>query len=343
MLFTSVLMVRLGSVPSTRTLAILLYITLVPSALAQDEPCSRRIVSVTVADRNWTPASDLKPGDFHAEYRGEPVRIVSVVPDTGRHRIVIVMDASGTLGPEVSPGKWQLALALASHLAASGMPNTSFGLLIFNDSVREQIDFSQRSGAVAERLRQIGADSRFQKTSIRGKTALWDAVITGSALLPDPTPADAFYLITDGGENASRAGSSEVRRRLAISGCRVFVALLAAGPFGNRSPTPEESNGPLEMDEIAHSTGGALFGPVMQVPSGIGLASGDFDQKLTALDALRRFYQTILGGYRVEIQLPKPVDKWREWKLGLSKERAAQLKHAQVGYTRDLAPCSGQK
>jgi len=309
-----------------------------PWALAQDESCLRRIVSVAVADRNWVPVPDLKPVDFRAGYRGKPVKILSVVPDNRPHRIVIVLDASGSLGPSPASGNWQLGRALASHLAESRLQNASLALLIFNDRIQEQIDFSQGSAAVVKRLREIGADPNYVKTRVRGRTALWDTIIVGLGLLQNPTSADAFYAITDGGENASRARPNEVRRLLAASGSRVFVSLLLGSP-GNRSLTPEEQNGPDEMGAMALATGGSVFGPVTQTRFGLALVGSDSDQKLTASDALSHFYQTMLGGYRVEIELPSDVDKWREWKLALSKEKQQQFKNAQLGYTRDLAPC----
>src|SRR5260370_32896579 len=67
-----------------------------PCALAQNESCLRRTVSVAVADRNWAPIPDLKPVDFRAEYRGKPVKILSVVPDNRPNRIVMRIEMPNT-------------------------------------------------------------------------------------------------------------------------------------------------------------------------------------------------------------------------------------------------------
>ena len=313
--------------------------TLVLPSLRGDEACLRRTVSVTVNDRNWSPIPGLNAADFHGEFRGRPVKILSVVPDILPHRIVIVLDASESVGSKPQSGVWPLARLMASHLAESKLQNSSLALLIFNDKVQEQIDFSERPGIVAERLRQIGADPDYTRTKIRGKTALWDTVLAGLGLLRDPTSADDFYLITDGGENASRATLTEVLRRLAASGPRVFVSLLVSPPE-YRIQTPEEITAPEEMSKMAHATGGAVFGGVTETRSGLVLLGGNYDRKLTFSTVLGNFYQTMLAGYRMEIELPSGVDKWREWNLELSKKKQRELKDFQLGYTRTVPPCT---
>jgi hypothetical protein len=313
--------------------------TFVLPSLRGNETCLHRTVSVIVTDRNWAPIAGLNPADFRGEFRGRPVKILSVVPDNLPHRIVIVLDASGSFASEPGTAHWQLARMMASHLAESKLQNSSLALLIFNDKVQEQIDFSERPGLVAERLRQIAADPNYLKTKIRGKTALWDTVLAGLGLLRNPTSADDFYLITDGGENASRATPTEMLRRLAPSGSRMFLSFLPSS-LGYRNLTAEEITASDEMIKMAHATGGAVFGGVTKSRSGALLLSGNYDQKLTFSTLLDHFYQTMVSGHRMEIELPNRVDKWRDWKLELSKEKQREFKDFQLGYTRDLPPCA---
>ena len=312
---------------------------------AGDDACLHRTVSLTAADRELAPIPDLKPEDFRGELRGKPVKIRSIVPDEHPHRVVIILDASGSIGPleTTSVGSaWPLERQMASHFVEIRPRKTTFALLVFNDKVIDQIDFSQGPEAVVEKLRQIGADSNYQQVHVKGRTALWDALLVGLGLLHEPTSADSLYLISDGGEDASRANSMDVRRRLAASGSRVFVSLMIPST-GNRNRTPEELNGPEEMSKIAHATGGAIFGPIAQGSSGPVLFVTDSNQRLTMSSGLSNFYKTMLGGYRIEIELPSPVDKWREWKLELTKEKQKQFKDSQIGYTRDLEPCRTSK
>jgi len=223
---------------------------------AGDDACLHRTVSLTAADRDWAPIPNLKPEDFRGEFRGKPVKILSIVADERPHRIVIILDASGSIGPPptTSVGSaWPLERQMASHFVEIRPRKTTFALLVFNDKVIDQIDFSQGPETVVEKLRQIGADSNYQKVHVKGRTALWDTLLVGLGLLHEPTSADSVYLISDGGEDASRATSTDVRRRLAASSSRVFVSLMISST-GNHNRTPEELNGPEEMSKIASIT-----------------------------------------------------------------------------------------
>jgi hypothetical protein len=94
------------------------------------------------------------------------------------------------------------------------------------------------------------------------------------------------------------------------------------------------------MSRMAHATGGAVFGGVTKTRSGLVLLGGNYDRKLTFSTLLDHFYQTMVSGHRMEIELPGGVDKWSEWKLELSKEKQREFKDFQLGYTRDLPPCT---
>ena len=91
---------------------------------------------------------------------------------------------------------------------------------------------------------------------------------------------------------------------------------------------------------MAHATGGAVFGGVTKTRSGLVLLGGNYDRKLTFSTLLNHFYQTMLAGYRMEIELPSGVDKWREWNLELSKKKQREFKDFQLGYTRTVPPCT---
>ncbi len=306
-------------------------------ALAGDDACLRRTVSVTAADRDWAPILGLRAEDFHGEFRGKPVKILSIVPDEHPHRIVIALDASGTMS---GAREWEFARRLASHLAESDLKEASYGLLVFNDKVQEQIDFSHGAGAVAKRLQEIQADPGFRKTMVHGKTALWDALASGSKVFQNSDSGNFFYVITDGRDNASHTKPEAARQILAVSRARMFVVLIADPLLENRLKTPEEEWGPRDLSEMARATGGATFGPLTLDGSGRAYATGDVNRKSVTFEDIDRSYKTMVSEYRMEIELPGTTDKWQDWKLEITKEKQKQFKDSQLGYTRDLAPCS---
>jgi hypothetical protein len=44
--------------------------------------------------------------------------------------------------------------------------------------------------------------------------------------------------------------------------------------------------------------------------------------------------------FRLEVELPAPLDKWREWELNLAGEDRDRWKKVRLTYPTELAPCS---
>lgn len=321
-------------------LQLLLFIYLGQFARAEQEICRNRTLDVSVTDQDWAPIVGLHPNDLVGEYQGKPVQILSLTADSSPRRIVILLDASGSM-IEI-PKKWKLACSLVSDVIEHGSAKTSFALLTFKSRIQDQMDFSYPPDAIQQKLQSISVDPAYVRpTKGVAKTALWDTVIAALALLGKPTLSDAIYVITDGGDNASLAHLKEVKRHLAISGVRAFASIVfSATVYWTR--TTEEINGPKDLVELTETTGGAFFGPLGVDQSG-GLSLGgsptrDSNLKMTAIMA--NFYQTMRTGYRVQIALPNEVQKWSEWNLSLSKEKKKEFPYAQFSYMRDLVPCS---
>jgi hypothetical protein len=156
---------------------------------------------------------------------------------------VIVLDISGSLSVQhvQGPGAWRLGLALAANFVEANLGNTELALIIVNEKIREKMDFATGQERIAGRLRQIGSDQSDEKKNVKGRTALWDAVVAALDLLgqSNQNQNGAVYAITDGGENASRIKEPELRRRLAQSSTRFFVTIVTS-PTGNNNRTPEE-------------------------------------------------------------------------------------------------------
>lgn len=214
-------------------------------ASSQETSCLHRTLSLTLEDSKGLPIEGLRTADLQSKFRPGPMKFLSIVPDDRPHRIVILVDASGTMAT-----KWQEVLAPASGLADRALPNTKMALLVFKDKIEEQVNFSQGQSAVSERLRQIRSMTNASGQVVGGRTALFDSLLAGLQLLETPTSADSLYLISDGADNASRAHFDDVVQRLSSSEVRLFVS-LTVGHYENRSPNPGEERGPLDMTDLA--------------------------------------------------------------------------------------------
>ena len=311
-----------------------------PASSAQDASCLRRTFSVTAVDAVRKPMEGLTPADFEARFHGQPVHILSVAPDNRPRRIVVLLDASASM--RGLDHEWQLARAMAAHIAREGLPNTQVAFILFSEKILEQIDFTQGKRAVAARLDQIGQQRDFAKTRVRGRTALLDLILAALRLLDTTTSADVIYAITDGEDNTSRSNKKNVERALLAGGVRFYASLFGpeVGGPGVRIHYGPGVTSPQDIAEMAAATGGGVLGPVGVTPSGYVNYRLTDEQKRAFSDALQRMYLAMLLNYRVEVEFPQPVKKWSDWTLRLSSEKRRQFKDAQVSFPSRLAPCA---
>jgi len=229
---------------------------------AQDASCLHRTLPLDIIDSKRRLIRLNDPSYLKGKFSGKPVKILSVKPDDRPHRIVILLDSSGSMLGELNARKWQMASFAAAHIAAANLPNTSLALLIFSEKINEQIDFSQGASAIARRLSEIEADANYAKKHIRGKTALLDTVSFALRMLADPGFADSIYVITDAGDNKSESRLRDIRDALVNRGVRLYVTLVTS----SKRLAPEEQTGPSEFADLAADTGGFVLGPLVCCP-----------------------------------------------------------------------------
>ncbi len=322
------------------TLAVLSIVF--PSAThvsAQEVVCLHRTLPFNVEDANGIQIHGLKPADFQAKSRSGLVKILSILPDERPHRIVMLLDASASMAP-----KWKRALVTASALAEAKLPNTELALLIFGDKTYEQISFSEGQRAVAERLRQLCANTKDLGNLLHGKTALYDSLVAGLQLLGTSTSADILYLVSDGADTASHAKFDQVAHRLTSSEARLFVSLVLDANWGisatsdslgaHRTPNPEEIDGPRDLEALVRKTGGETIVPFNSRPH---FRPEKMEQIKAALDD---FHQSMIRSYLLEVDLPGLPDKKGTWELKPSNENKERWKNVRVTYPEELEPCA---
>jgi hypothetical protein len=307
---------------------------LCPTLRAQEATCSQETVFANVTDPDGNPAPGLKATNFRASFRGRPVQILSASMNIEPRRIVLLLDASGSmLGPET--GKWKAALGVAKNLVEKLPPPHSIGLLVFALKIDERVDFTQNRQAILDLLNNLQAGEKALPKGLR-TTALWDAILEGLALLGSPQPGDAIYAITDGGDNASITSPGKVKRALLAARVRLFALLPPLSCLGS-GRTLEEIEGPDTLEDLANTTGGALVSGCLTTLASLGGGQALEPAQLQA--ALDGLYRQMIKFYTLEVELPQPVDKMRDWKLevvGLPQ----RSKHMSLVYPRKLVPCA---
>lgn len=321
--------------------SLLVLVLCVRAATAQELSCHHRVLPVALRDKQNLPIQNISAADFEAKVHGKPVKILSLAPDPRPHRLVLIMDTSGSMGSisgESSPVA--LEIALARHLFAANYKRSQIALLTFNNDVTEMIDFARGNSAVGEKLQQIAYDHNYVKKNVKGRTALRDAILQGLQLLDHPNSADAIYVLSDGGDNASKRSAAEVRQGLALTSVRLFAVLLHQ-ESGQRNRAPEELSGPDELYDIARKSGGDVLSAAAWHGGQIAL-SADPEGKLKTQETLTRLYETILRNSLLEIEIPFPSAKDEHWDLKLSDVARRQWKGAQITYPTTLISCTSE-
>jgi len=310
---------------------------------AQDPSCLRRTLPVALRDEQNLPIQKVSVTDLQAKVHGKPTKILSISPDTRPRSLVLILDTSGSMAStKGEPSLFSLGLALAGHFFAVNKQRAQIALLIFNNDVTEAVDFAQGNSAVGDKLQHIADDHNYVKTNIKGRTALRDTILAGLQLLKHPSSADSIYVITDGGDNASKHSVADLRQRLAVTSVRLFAVLLRKKDVGYRNLTPEEVIGPEELSELTQKSGGEILTAAAWRGKRM-ILSADSEAKLKAQETLARLYQTILGDQLLEIELPFPVAKDERLELKLSDRTRREWKGAHITYPITLDKCGSEK
>jgi Mg-chelatase subunit ChlD len=305
---------------------------------AQDLSCERRVVPVALRDNENLPIANVQVADLEAKVHGKRIKILSLAPDRRPRRVVLILDASGSMGSTASETPlFALEFALAAHFFEVNHQRSQIALLIFNSHVTEVVDFNQGTSAVGDKLQQIFGDHNYAKTNVKGKTALRDAIVRGLELLEHPTSADALYVLTDGGDNTSEHNAADVRQRLAVTSVRLFAVLLHQQDGYHRAP--DESD-PDELSDMARKSGGEILSAAAWHGKQLAL-SADAEGKLKSRETLARLYQTIFGNQLLEIELPFPIAKNEQLELKLLNARRGWAA-PHITYPTTLFRCSSE-
>jgi VWA domain-containing protein len=300
---------------------ILLIIIAIPAQF-EENPCLHRTLPVTLIDARGIPARDLQATDLQPESKAGPVKILSLAPDERPHRVVILLDGSASLA-----SIWHKVQFLPLTLAKTNLSNTTMALVVFDDKVRETLDFSTPQNKIAERIVQVGA------AGPKSRTALYDSILYALQLLERPSSADSLYIATDGADTASHAKFNDIVPRISSSGVRFSVSFVFA-ELGNRSREPWEYVGPENLTALARMTGGESNAPYP--PQGFLKKPEDTEQ---IAQQMHKFFLRMTQNYQLDVELSSPLKKASKWELRLSEEGRHRWGNAQLNYPGELAAC----
>jgi Ca-activated chloride channel homolog len=203
-------------------------------------------VPVTVTDRRGHPLKGLHQDDFRVFEDGRPRSIAAFRQGDEPVTLGLIVDRSQSM-----QSKTPALLAAVSAVLESSRRDSELFAVDFNDHV----SFALRDGRT---FTNDGGELRAALTAIRaeGRTALYDGLIQGlQHLQRGRTSRRVLIVISDGGDNASRATYADVLALAHRSDAVIYAIGLVGAPLMDK----EENGGVLKR--LCRDTGGAAYFP----------------------------------------------------------------------------------
>lgn len=202
-------------------------------------------VPVNVFDSQNRVVNHLDASAFRVFEDGVEQRILAFGEEDVPASIGFVLDTSGSMGVKLDLSRQAIAQFLKS-----ANPDDEFFLLPFDSHPGAVTGFTSRPGEILEQLARA-------KSS--GTTAMLDAIQSAFVAMRRARHARrAVIIVSDGGDNHSRATKTDILRMASEADAQVFT-LGTYEPPVTRHRTPEEFTGPELLSAIAEQSGGRSF------------------------------------------------------------------------------------
>jgi hypothetical protein len=276
----------------------------------QTQGGERRVVLVNVLDQEGNHASGLSIANFRGEFRGQPVTVLSATEDTTPRRIAVVVDVSAS--QEAAVRLWLQAEQLVDSL----VPQHTVALFTVAGTLERHADLTNDRDA----LQRAMLDARARRRA--GPSSLYDGVVQVADGFPDARLGDVVCLFSDGVDTSSKRSMDAMASSVVSKGIRVFLvaAVPDRGAFFRGAGSAWRS--------ITDATGGLM---VWVNPSKKENA-GEMARMTQEMHVL------FTSAYRLELGLPREVDRSRDWKLQAVDSGGRALSNVRVVYPHRLTP-----
>ncbi len=323
--------------PKALLISSLFVVVLNPIKLpAQDSGCTQRTIAVGVVDGAWNLVPNLSAANFRGKLRGHDVQILSAAVDTSPRRIVLLLDASGSMMAPYG-GEWRTERTISEYLIRFAPRGASIAFLGFASTVLDTQGFNDDPAVLLKNLSAlVGVCEERQKSR---HTALYDAISSARGTLGVCKIGDVICALTDGEDNASRAEARTAQEELLAGQVRLF-GIVTIRELSPRARAPEEAAGPEQLHSMIEATGGntlfvpyvAMSEPYINIRAKTAADAADL--------ALQRLFRQMGEFYRLEVRLPEKVDKPTKWKLEVLDANGKPMRGVEVHYPQELMPCA---
>ena len=294
-------------------------------ARAQRNECRQRVVPINVWSRDGAPPAKLTAAQFEAGYGSQPVRVTAVSGEQQPQRLIVLLDASGSVRGGTTAG-WDATVQVAAQLLES-LPPLEIGLALFSEEVDPVVLPTSDRERLLEELERLRTGPRETERGRRQRTTLWDALLDSAEMFGPFRPGDVLYVITDGVDNFSETRPAAVTQELVARGIRLFGFAIANQGF---------AYGTGELERMVEDTGGVVAAG--SATDWRAFRAGQGTSPIGA--ALYAQHRHLLGFYRLELEFAETIPRPQAWNLALKGLDENQLKNLELSYPARLFPCN---
>ena len=295
------------------------------SARAQQNECRQRVIPVHVVTRDGALPPKLNQANLEAAYANKPARVAAVSGAHRPQRLMVLLDASGSVRGGTASG-WEATVQVAAQLLAN-LPPMEIGLALFSEEVEPVVSPTTDRERLLEEIERLRTGPPEFERGRRQRTALWDALFDSVSMFGPFRAGDVLYVITDGVDNHSETRPAAVTQALVSGGIRLFAFAIANEGF---------AYGSGDLERMVDDTGGV-------VTAG---SARDWRAFRAAQDsspigaALYAQYRQVLSFYRLDIEVAENVARPQTWNLALTGLDDNEKKNLVLSYPLRLFPCN---
>jgi hypothetical protein len=300
------------------------FLSFTTIASAQETQCLRRTMPVHISTPEGDLPVELTPAHFAATYQNRPLRVTAVTPEQHPQRMVLLLDASGSIRGGTTAG-WEATIDSAARLIAA-MPAMEVALAVFAERVDPVVGPTNVHERLVEEIENLRSGPQ-EEGPRRQRTALWDSLLDSMQMFGPMQPGDVIYVITDGVDNFSESRPPMVTQALISSGVRLFAFAIANSGF---------AYGTGELERMVQDTGG-----VVTAASANDWRAFQADQNSSPIGvAMHAQYRQIQGFRRLELEFDEAVSRPQAWHLELTGLDETQMRNVVLNYPARIFPCS---
>ena len=217
---------------------------------AQERPTFRAnselvVLHVSVRDRGGRYITGLPRESFTVIDDGKPQTLEMFSSDEVPATVGFLIDNSNSMRPSR-----ERVIASAVAFAQKSHPQDEIFALTFNEAVQE----AWRPTVVSEMSPAAFASAMSHSIVARGMTAIYDGIMAGlSRLERAKHTRQVLVVVSDGGDNASKARRDETLQRVRDSDATIYTVALV-------DPIMRDGN-PKLLRQLAKATGGESYEP----------------------------------------------------------------------------------